>query len=117
MVFAEGRESQSLAAPFVAQGLIAELSYPETLWARRGKSGGLVWLEHKNHLGVCVILAQSERADMDFPVPCPEFDWEETNLDGLCREAARSGGGIAKGKGILPCVGVLIDFERVVYVR
>lgn len=111
------RSSQRADQNEVTDATIAQLTYPTVLWARRSKNGNLVWGEFLAERGVCWVLAQSSPVDVEFRVDkVPEFTWVEMGLDALLRSAASTSGKGKDGRE-LPCLGVLIDFQRRVYVR
>lgn len=95
--------------------IVEDLSYPLVLWAKRAPGGELVWLEHWKDEGVCWVMAVSSVPDKPLNLPIPDSEWEATSLTALL-EYARGLTGKGAG-GPLPCAGVLIDFQRRVWVK
>lgn len=102
----------------VRPAIVAELSYPEELWIRRSTNGQIVWGEWFSERGVCWLLAQTSQYEVAFRVDwVPEFKWEKSTLHELLGEARELKCGVSRNKRVLPIAGVLVDFERKVYVR
>lgn len=103
----------------VDPAIVAGIEGLEKLWVRRNEAGWLYWVEVEGATGLSWIAAQTTKQDCSFPnlpYPVPEWRWDRVSLGELLTEANGMVGRTPDGRA-LPCAGVLIDFERRVYVR